>query len=85
MRSGRAGFLGRRSSSRPRHAIIFQDLISLVANLHADQLWNSFHAPEDIEIVLDQSLFNLQISYLDLYLIHWCVSQLIVAVLNVDG
>ncbi|KAJ8583337.1 hypothetical protein M405DRAFT_875950 [Rhizopogon salebrosus TDB-379] len=38
------------------------------------KLWNSFHAPEDIEPVLDQSLSMLGTDYLDLYLIHWPVA-----------
>jgi len=35
------------------------------------QLWNTFHAPEDIEPALDDSLSKLDTEYLDLYLIHW--------------
>ncbi|KAG2133184.1 NADP-dependent oxidoreductase domain-containing protein [Suillus bovinus] len=35
------------------------------------KLWNTFHAPEDIETALDQSLSMLGTNYLDLYLIHW--------------
>lgn len=35
------------------------------------QLWNSFHAPEDVEAALDISLQALGTEYLDLYLIHW--------------
>ncbi|KAJ7081581.1 NADP-dependent oxidoreductase domain-containing protein [Mycena belliarum] len=39
------------------------------------KLWNSFHAPEDIESTLDDSLAKLGTDYLDLYLIHWPVAQ----------
>jgi diketogulonate reductase-like aldo/keto reductase len=35
------------------------------------QLWSTFHAPEDVEPALDESLSNLGTDYLDLYLIHW--------------
>ncbi|KAF9265188.1 Aldo/keto reductase [Marasmius fiardii PR-910] len=35
------------------------------------KLWNSFHAPEDVEPALDDSLLKLGTDYLDLYLIHW--------------
>ncbi|KIJ05719.1 hypothetical protein PAXINDRAFT_141089, partial [Paxillus involutus ATCC 200175] len=38
------------------------------------KLWNNFHAPEDIEPVLDQSLSLLGTDYLDLYLIHWPIA-----------
>ena len=37
------------------------------------KLWNNFHAPEDIEPALDESLTALDTEYLDLYLIHWYV------------
>lgn len=37
------------------------------------KLWNNKHRPEDVEAALDQSLKDLDTSYLDLYLMHWPV------------
>ncbi|EGE00434.1 aldehyde reductase [Trichophyton tonsurans CBS 112818] len=38
------------------------------------KLWNNKHKPEDVEKAIDDSLKNLGISYLDLYLMHWPVA-----------
>lgn len=38
------------------------------------QLWNNFHAPEDIEASLDETLKHLGTDYLDMYLIHWPIA-----------
>lgn len=35
------------------------------------KLWNSKHAPEDVEAALDESLKDLGIDHADLYLMHW--------------
>lgn len=39
------------------------------------KLWNSFHAPGDVEKAVRESLDALQLDYLDLYLIHWPVAH----------
>nr|CAH7752799.1 unnamed protein product [Callosobruchus chinensis] len=38
------------------------------------KLWNAFHRPDLVEKALKESLKNLQLDYLDLYLIHWPVA-----------
>ncbi|PWY96924.1 hypothetical protein BCV70DRAFT_228886 [Testicularia cyperi] len=38
------------------------------------KLWNNAHAPENVEAAYDDTLKELGIDYLDLYLIHWPVA-----------
>ena len=38
------------------------------------KLWNNFHAPEQVEPAIAKSLKDLQLEYLDLYLIHWPIA-----------
>ncbi|CEI90760.1 Putative Alcohol dehydrogenase [Rhizopus microsporus] len=38
------------------------------------KLWNTHHRPELVEQAINRSLANLQLDYLDLYLMHWPIA-----------
>ena len=48
----------------------------------AFQLWSNFHAPEDVEVNLKDTLKSLGVDYLDLYLIHWPMAFPVMAHFN---
>jgi len=52
-----------------RYGIVKRDEIFITS-----KLWNSDHNPARVEAAINRSLANLQLKYLDLYLIHWPVA-----------
>ncbi|KAI9492886.1 NADP-dependent oxidoreductase domain-containing protein [Zychaea mexicana] len=38
------------------------------------KLWNTSHRPDTVQAALERSLANLQLEYLDLYLMHWPIA-----------
>ncbi|XP_037052277.1 1,5-anhydro-D-fructose reductase-like [Bradysia coprophila] len=46
------------------------------------KLWNTFHDPADVPLAFQKSFDNLNLTYIDLYLLHWPMAN---AKINKDG
>ncbi len=55
-------------------AIFSADAVTRDDIFLTSKLWNSNHAPADVEPALRKTLSDLQVDHLDLYLMHWPVA-----------
>ena len=66
---GNEAEVGRALSEAFQEGVVTRDRMWITS-----KLWNNAHATEDVRPALEQTLSDLRLEYLDLYLIHWPVA-----------
>lgn len=66
---GNEAEIGQALSDSFKEGVVSRDQLWITS-----KLWNDAHAPADVEPALQKTLSDLQLSHLDLYLIHWPVA-----------
>ncbi|KAJ0169775.1 hypothetical protein K1T71_014381 [Dendrolimus kikuchii] len=63
--------VGEAITAKIKEGVVKRQVICLSDLFLTSKLWNTFHRPDLVREALQKSLSNLNVEYLDLYLIHW--------------
>lgn len=67
-------YLNEKEVGQALHDAMSNGLVKREELFITSKLWNSCHHPEEVEPALRHTLADLQIDYIDLYLIHWPIA-----------
>ncbi len=67
-------YLNEKAVGKAFHNVVQSNVVKRDELFITSKLWNSYHQPEQVLPALKNSLHDLQLDYLDLYLIHWPVA-----------
>ena len=56
------------------HKVFSRGILQRADVFITSKLWNAHHSPDDVLAACQQTLQDLQLEYLDLYLVHWGVA-----------